>query len=81
MDQDLILIDGTQGGGQVLRTALSLSMITGRAFRMTGIRGKRSVPDCCASTSPQCERRLRFVALKALVRNSTRQLLSSIPEA
>lgn len=34
MDQDLILINGTQGGGQVLRTALSLSMITGRAFRM-----------------------------------------------
>ncbi|MGO4322617.1 RNA 3'-terminal phosphate cyclase [Pseudomonas sp. KB_12] len=44
MHQDLILIDGTHGGGQVLRTALSLSMITGRAFRMTGIRGKRSRP-------------------------------------
>lgn len=41
---DLILIDGTEGGGQVLRTALSLSMITGQAFRMTGIRGKRSRP-------------------------------------
>ncbi|ROM69728.1 RNA 3'-terminal-phosphate cyclase [Pseudomonas brassicacearum] len=44
MGQDLILIDGTDGGGQVLRTALSLSMITGQAFRMTGIRGKRSRP-------------------------------------
>jgi RNA 3'-terminal phosphate cyclase (ATP) len=44
MSQELILIDGTQGGGQVLRTALSLSIITGRAFRMTGIRGKRSRP-------------------------------------
>ncbi|AOE65084.1 hypothetical protein AXG94_26020 [Pseudomonas corrugata] len=44
MGQDLILIDGTEGGGQVLRTALSLSMITGQAFRMTGIRGKRSRP-------------------------------------
>jgi RNA 3'-terminal phosphate cyclase (ATP) len=44
MGQDLILIDGTHGGGQVLRTALSLSMITGQAFRMTGIRGKRSRP-------------------------------------
>jgi RNA 3'-terminal phosphate cyclase (ATP) len=44
MSQDLILIDGTQGGGQVLRTALSLSIITGRAFRMTGVRGKRSRP-------------------------------------
>lgn len=28
----------------MLRTALSLSMITGRAFRITGIRGKRSRP-------------------------------------
>lgn len=28
----------------MLRTALSLSMITGQAFRMTGIRGKRSRP-------------------------------------
>jgi len=44
MSQDPILIDGTHGGGQVLRTALSLSMITNRAFRMTGIRGKRSRP-------------------------------------
>ncbi|MBL0844256.1 RNA 3'-terminal phosphate cyclase [Pseudomonas mediterranea] len=44
MGQDLILIDGTEGGGQVLRTALSLSMITGQAFQMTGIRGKRSRP-------------------------------------
>ena len=44
MNQDLILIDGTNGGGQVLRTALSLSIITGRAFRMTGIRGERSRP-------------------------------------
>jgi RNA 3'-terminal phosphate cyclase (ATP) len=44
MGQDLILIDGTEAGGQVLRSALSLSMITGQAFRMTGIRGKRSRP-------------------------------------
>nr|WP_283939152.1 RNA 3'-terminal phosphate cyclase [Pseudomonas sp. T1.Ur] len=42
--QDLTLIDGTHGGGQVLRTALSLSIIPGRPFRMTGIRGKRSRP-------------------------------------
>lgn len=44
MSQDLILIDGAHGGGQVLRTALSLSIITGRPFRMTEIRGKRSRP-------------------------------------
>lgn len=43
MDQ-LLEIDGSVGGGQVLRTALSLSMITGRSFRITGIRGQRSRP-------------------------------------
>jgi RNA 3'-terminal phosphate cyclase (ATP) len=37
-------IDGSVGGGQVLRTALSLSMITGVPFRITGIRGKRTRP-------------------------------------
>lgn len=37
-------LDGSAGGGQVLRTALSLSMITGVPFRITGIRGKRSRP-------------------------------------
>lgn len=39
-------LDGSEGegGGQVLRTALSLSMITGTPFRIDGIRGKRSKP-------------------------------------
>lgn len=40
----LLEIDGSVGGGQVLRTALSLSMITGLPFRISGIRGKRSRP-------------------------------------
>ncbi|MBM5459048.1 RNA 3'-terminal phosphate cyclase [Pseudomonas sp. P66] len=44
MSKDLLLIDGSNGGGQVLRTALSLSMITGRAFRMKGVRAQRSRP-------------------------------------
>lgn len=39
-----LIIDGQDGGGQILRSALSLSMITGQAFRMTNIRGKRSKP-------------------------------------
>lgn len=41
-----ILIDGSQGegGGQVLRTALSLSMVTGSAFRMINIRARRRRP-------------------------------------
>lgn len=40
----MIEIDGTQGGGQLLRTALSLSLCTGTPFRMTGIRAGRSKP-------------------------------------
>jgi RNA 3'-terminal phosphate cyclase (ATP) len=39
-----ILLDGSSGGGQMLRTALSLAMITRRPFRMVHIRGKRSRP-------------------------------------
>jgi len=39
-----IQLDGGEGGGQMLRTALSLAMITGQPFRMTNIRGKRPRP-------------------------------------
>lgn len=42
--ESILEIDGSAGGGQVLRTALSLSMITGQPFRISGIRGKRSRP-------------------------------------
>jgi len=38
------LLNGEAGGGQMLRTALSLSLITGQAFRMTAIRGQRPRP-------------------------------------
>lgn len=37
-------LDGSAGGGQMLRTALSLAMITGQPFRMTNLRGKRPRP-------------------------------------
>lgn len=42
----MIEIDGSagEGGGQILRTALSLSMVTGRPFRMCKIRAGRSRP-------------------------------------
>ncbi|HET8798979.1 MAG TPA: RNA 3'-terminal phosphate cyclase [Thermoanaerobaculia bacterium] len=42
----LIVLDGSQGegGGQVLRTALALSIITGRPFRIENIRAKREKP-------------------------------------
>lgn len=42
----MIIIDGTtgEGGGQILRTSLSLSMITGQPIQIKKIRGKRKKP-------------------------------------
>jgi RNA 3'-terminal phosphate cyclase (ATP) len=42
----MIELDGSigEGGGQILRTALSLSMVTGIPFRIDRIRAKRSKP-------------------------------------
>ena len=37
----MIVIDGDEGGGQVLRTALTLSVITGKDLRIKNIRGNR----------------------------------------
>ncbi|MCC8670810.1 RNA 3'-terminal phosphate cyclase [Xanthomonas arboricola] len=41
---DMIEIDGAAGGGQLLRTALTLSLCTGTGFVMHNIRGARSRP-------------------------------------
>ncbi len=42
----MLAIDGAmgEGGNQVLRSALSLSLITGRAFHMTRTRAGRDRP-------------------------------------
>ena len=37
----MIEIDGSIGGGQIIRTALSLSVITNKPFKIVDIRGKR----------------------------------------
>ncbi|MES2820596.1 MAG: RNA 3'-terminal phosphate cyclase [Pseudomonadota bacterium] len=44
MSKDFLELDGAIGGGQVLRSALSLSMVSGRAFRIINIRAQRSRP-------------------------------------
>lgn len=42
----MLAIDGSrgEGGGQVLRSALSLAIVTGQAFRMFNIRARRAKP-------------------------------------
>lgn len=46
MQQDIVRIDGSfgEGGGQILRTALSLSAITQRPFEIYNIRANRKTP-------------------------------------
>ena len=64
----MILIDGSEGegGGQVLRTALALSLITGQPFRIDNIRANRPRPGvmrqhvtaveaACAIGGAECE--------------------------
>ncbi len=43
---DQVVLDGSrgEGGGQILRTALTLSLLTGRPFRMVKIRANRDKP-------------------------------------
>lgn len=40
----MIVLDGSAGGGQMLRTALAMSCLTGKPFRMANIRSARPEP-------------------------------------
>ncbi|QNQ08897.1 RNA 3'-terminal phosphate cyclase [Sphingomonas alpina] len=42
----MIIIDGSEGegGGQIVRNACALSLVTGQPFQITNVRGKRSKP-------------------------------------
>jgi RNA 3'-terminal phosphate cyclase (ATP) len=42
----MIIIDGSEGegGGQIVRNACALSLVTGKPFRITNVRGKREKP-------------------------------------
>ena len=42
---DEMAIDGSQGagGGQMLRTSLAMSAVTGRPFEMVNVRAKRKI--------------------------------------
>lgn len=46
----MVSIDGSEGegGGQILRSALALSLLTGTAFKVTNIRANRSKPGLAA---------------------------------
>lgn len=46
VNEDIVTLDGGEGegGGQILRTALSLSLITGKRLRIVNIRAKRPNP-------------------------------------
>ena len=64
----MIIIDGSEGegGGQVLRNACALSLVTGQPFRITNVRGGREKPGlmrqhltaieaACAIGNAECE--------------------------
>jgi RNA 3'-terminal phosphate cyclase (ATP) len=46
MARDTVQLDGStgEGGGQILRSSLALSLLTGRPFRLRNIRARRSRP-------------------------------------
>lgn len=80
--QDTLIIDGShgEGGGQILRTALSLSAVTGRPIRVERIRAGRRQPGLAAQhvTAARAVAELCGGALEGNVLGS--QTLTMIPD-
>jgi len=47
-DKSMLELDGSDGGGQLLRTALSLAVVTDTPFRIESVRGDRPTPGLAA---------------------------------
>ena len=77
----MITIDGQDGGGQILRTALSLSMVLGKPFRMKNIRGQRSKPGLMRQhlTCVKAAQKITNAAVDGMEMNSQELVFS--PEA
>lgn len=78
----MLLIDGSQGegGGQIVRTSLSLSALTGRPFRLINIRANRAKPGlrpqhltAVHAVATLCQAHLRGDALNATTLEFTPQ--------
>ncbi len=83
VEMERLIIDGSvgEGGGQVLRTCLSLSALTGRPFELYNIRARRSTPGlrpqhltAVWATAATCAAELRGAAIHS-------QLLSFTPRS
>jgi RNA 3'-terminal phosphate cyclase (ATP) len=77
----MIEIDGSGGGGQLLRTALTLSMVTATPFAMTGIRAKRSRPGLMRQHLTSVEAARQVCGASVTGADAGSQALIFIPDA
>ena len=80
---DMITIDGSfwRGGGQILRTSLALSLVTGKPFCIDRIRAGRKNRACFANTSPLSTPRPRSAAQRCRAQRWSSKELTFAPGA
>ncbi len=75
MTDKMITIDGSmgEGGGQVLRTSLALSLVTGKSFRIENIRAGRKKPGLLRQhlTAAKAARKISSAEISGLEMGST----------